>query len=77
MSWQSFSKVELHLHLEGAAPPAFIGGWRRREEGSTSGASSAEDGSYAYENFEHFLTVYRGRLHRSDHARGLSPHAPP
>ena len=26
MSWKSFPKIELHLHLEGAADPAFIRG---------------------------------------------------
>jgi|GEM_PF-4292480 len=26
MSWKTFPKIELHLHLEGAADPAFIRG---------------------------------------------------
>jgi adenosine deaminase len=57
MSWQSFPKVELHLHLEGAAPPAFIRGLAAEKKIDLSGIFR-EDGSYAYENFEHFLTVY-------------------
>jgi len=57
MSWQSFPKVELHLHLEGAAPPAFIRGLAAEKKIDLRGIFR-EDGSYAYENFEHFLTVY-------------------
>jgi len=30
MSWKTFPKIELHLHLEGAADPAFIRGSRKR-----------------------------------------------
>ncbi|ROU03571.1 adenosine deaminase [Histidinibacterium lentulum] len=57
MSWQSFPKVELHLHLEGAAPPAFIRGLAAEKKTDLSRIFT-EDGSYAYENFDHFLTVY-------------------
>ena len=31
MSWKTFPKIELHLHLEGAADPAFIRGSGARE----------------------------------------------
>jgi len=57
MSWQAFPKVELHLHLEGAAPPAFI---RRlaAEKRADLGAIFKPDGDYAYRDFEHFLSVY-------------------
>ncbi|MGR3492612.1 MAG: adenosine deaminase [Shimia sp.] len=57
MSWQSFPKVELHLHLEGAAPPAFIRGLAA-EKGMTLDGVFREDGSYAHRDFDHFLKVY-------------------
>lgn len=50
-------KVELHLHLEGAAPPAFIRGLAKEKNLDISGIFNA-DGSYAYRDFEHFLAVY-------------------
>lgn len=50
-------KVELHLHLEGAAPPAFIRGLARRKSMDISGIF-AEDGGYAHSGFAHFLKVY-------------------
>ena len=50
-------KVELHLHLEGAAPPAFIRGLARRKSMDLSGIF-AEDGGYAHSGFAHFLKVY-------------------
>ena len=57
MSFQSLPKVELHLHHEGAAPPAFI---RRLagERGVDLGRVFDVDGGYAFENFVHFLQVY-------------------
>jgi hypothetical protein len=39
-------KIELHLHLEGAAPPAFIRGLAK-EKGVDISGIFAEDGSYA------------------------------
>ncbi len=57
MSWTSHPKVELHLHLEGGAPPAFIAGLAREKHIDISGIFR-EDGSYAYRDFAHFLTVY-------------------
>lgn len=50
-------KVELHLHLEGAAPPAFIRGMAQEKNVDLSGIFN-EDGSYAFKDFWHFLSVY-------------------
>jgi adenosine deaminase len=57
MSWTDTPKVELHLHLEGAAPPAFIRGLAAEKNMDLSGIF-AEDGGYAYRDFDHFLKVY-------------------
>ncbi|MEM9344308.1 MAG: adenosine deaminase [Pseudomonadota bacterium] len=57
MSWRDFPKVELHLHLEGAAPPAFIRGMAAEKNEDLSGIFT-EDGSYAYRDFWHFIDVY-------------------
>ncbi len=50
-------KVELHLHLEGAAPPAFIRGLAREKHIDIAGIFDA-DGGYAFTDFWHFLKVY-------------------
>ena len=50
-------KIELHLHLEGAAPPAFIRGLAKRKNIDLSGLFT-EDGSYKFRDFRHFLKVY-------------------
>jgi adenosine deaminase len=57
MSAKDFPKVELHLHLEGAAPPAFIRGLAREKHIDISGIFT-EDGGYAFTDFWHFLKVY-------------------
>ncbi len=57
MSVAELPKVELHLHLEGAAPPAFIRGLAKEKRMDISGIF-AEDGSYAFTDFWHFLKVY-------------------
>ncbi len=57
MSYQSMPKVELHLHLEGAAPPAFIAGLAKEKNIDISGIFD-ETGGYAFRDFEHFLSVY-------------------
>ena len=57
MSWQDLPKLELHLHLEGAAPPAFIRGLAREKNIDISGIFN-ERGGYAYRDFDHFLSVY-------------------
>lgn len=50
-------KLELHLHLEGAAPPGFIRGLARRKHIDISGIFD-EKGNYAYRDFPDFLRVY-------------------
>ena len=50
-------KVELHLHLEGAAPPALIRSLAQ-ERHVDIGGIFAEDGGYAFDNFADFLGVY-------------------
>jgi adenosine deaminase len=50
-------KVELHLHLEGAAPPAFIRGLAAEKHIDISGIFD-ERGNYTYRDFWDFLKVY-------------------
>ncbi|GAB4269783.1 MAG: adenosine deaminase [Pararhodobacter sp.] len=50
-------KAELHLHLEGAAPPAFIRALAR-EKSIDIHKIFDESGGYAYRDFWHFLEVY-------------------
>jgi adenosine deaminase len=50
-------KVELHLHLEGAAPPAFIRGLAKEKKIDIAGIFD-ERGNYSYTDFWHFLKVY-------------------
>ncbi len=50
-------KVELHLHLEGAAPPAFIRGLATEKHVDISGIFNTA-GAYAYKDFWDFLKVY-------------------
>jgi adenosine deaminase len=50
-------KVELHLHLEGAAPPDFIRGLAREKHVDIAGIFDAQ-GNYAYDGFVDFLRVY-------------------
>ena len=50
-------KIELHLHLEGAAPPSFIRGLAREKSMDLSGIFD-DRGDYAYTDFWHFLKVY-------------------
>lgn len=57
MSLSDLPKAELHLHLEGAAPPAFVRGLAD-EKGVRLDGVFAEDGTYAYDDFWHFLKVY-------------------
>ena len=57
MSYKSLPKVELHLHLEGGAPPAFIAGLAREKHIDISGIFN-EQGGYKYRDFDHFLQVY-------------------
>ncbi|TCP60256.1 adenosine deaminase [Rhodovulum bhavnagarense] len=50
-------KVELHHHLEGAAPPALIRDMARMR-GADIGGIFGPDGGYAYRDFTGFLAVY-------------------
>ena len=50
-------KAELHLHIEGGAPPAFIRGLAREKGIDISGIFDAR-GDYAYRDFWEFLRVY-------------------
>ncbi|WP_179380309.1 adenosine deaminase [Jannaschia marina] len=50
-------KLELHLHLEGAAPPAFIRQLAAEKGIVLDGVFDAA-GSYVYNDFEGFLKVY-------------------
>ncbi|MEI4471105.1 adenosine deaminase [Frigidibacter sp. MR17.24] len=50
-------KLELHLHLEGAAPPAFIRGLAAEKKIDISGIFD-ERGAYRYRDFAEFLKVY-------------------
>lgn len=57
MSVTDLPKVELHMHLEGAAPPAFIRGLAAEKNTDLSGIFD-ESGAYKYKNFWDFLKVY-------------------
>ncbi|MBT2129964.1 adenosine deaminase [Aliiroseovarius lamellibrachiae] len=57
MSFLSLPKVELHMHHEGAAPPAFIRGLAAEKNMDISGIFTPDRG-YAYRDFWHFLEVY-------------------
>ncbi|SMO33167.1 adenosine deaminase [Paracoccus laeviglucosivorans] len=50
-------KIELHLHLEGAAPPALIRGLAAEKHQDLHGMFD-ERGGYAYQGFKDFLKVY-------------------
>lgn len=50
-------KVELHLHLEGAAPPAFIAGLAQEKSVDLSGIFD-DAGHYRYTDFNDFLRIY-------------------
>jgi len=57
MTYKSMPKVELHTHLEGCAPPAFIRGLAQEKSLDIKGVFN-KDGTYAYRDFDHFLQVY-------------------
>lgn len=57
MTITDLPKVELHLHLEGAAPPAFIRGLAKEKKADIGGIFD-EKGHYSYTDFWHFLKVY-------------------
>jgi adenosine deaminase len=57
MTMTTLPKAELHLHLEGAAPPAFIRGLAKEKSVDLSGVFDAA-GNYSYRDFWDFLKVY-------------------
>ncbi|MGB8624399.1 MAG: adenosine deaminase, partial [Paracoccaceae bacterium] len=57
MSVVSLPKIELHLHLEGAAPPGFIRDLAKLKHIDIAGIFEP-DGGYAFRDFPHFLEVY-------------------
>jgi len=57
MSVADLPKVELHIHHEGAAPPEFIRRLGQEKSVNLSGVFRG-DGSYAFNDFVHFLEVY-------------------
>jgi adenosine deaminase len=57
VSWRDFPKLELHLHLEGAAPPALIKQLAFEKKLDISNIFTP-DGGYDYRDFWHFLEVY-------------------
>lgn len=50
-------KVELHLHLEGAAPPALIQQMAHEKKVDIKGIFD-QNGHYVFRDFTHFLAVY-------------------
>ena len=57
MSINNLPKIELHLHLEGAASPSLIKNLASRKNLDLSGIFGS-DGSYKFKNFTDFLSVY-------------------
>lgn len=57
MTWRAFPKIELHLHLEGAAPPALIRDLSKEKSIDISRIFD-DRGGYAFRDFPHFLQVY-------------------
>ncbi|MDP5085390.1 MAG: adenosine deaminase [Yoonia sp.] len=57
MTFKSTPKIELHTHLEGCAPPAFIKQQAHEKRLDISGIFNA-DGGYAFRDFDHFLKIY-------------------
>ncbi|MBC6408470.1 MAG: adenosine deaminase [Rhodobacteraceae bacterium] len=53
----SLPKVELHVHLEGAAPPDLVRQLATEKSLNIEGIFDAQ-GAYAFDNFAHFLKVY-------------------
>jgi adenosine deaminase len=57
VSFRQLPKIELHHHLEGAAPPAFVRDMARAKNLDVSGIFDAK-GAYQYRDFLQFLDVY-------------------
>lgn len=54
---KSLKKIELHLHLEGAAPPALIRALAGEKHQDLGGIFD-DSGAYSYRGFKDFLRVY-------------------
>ena len=54
-------KIELHLHLEGAAPPAFIRGLAREKKIDIEGIFDPR-GGYRFSGFAEFVRVYEAAV---------------
>ncbi|MDE3130351.1 MAG: adenosine deaminase [Acidobacteriota bacterium] len=52
------AKAELHVHLEGTAPPELIARIARRNGVALPDGMLADDGQFHYTNFLHFLETY-------------------
>ncbi len=57
IDYRAIPKVELHLHLEGAAQPALVRRLAARKSIDLNGLFR-EDGGYAWSNFSEFLRAY-------------------
>ena len=57
IDWASVPKTELHLHIEGAAPPDFIRMLAAEKNGDLSKIFK-DDGSYVWKDFAEFLKTY-------------------
>jgi len=57
MTFADLPKIELHLHHEAAAPPAFIRQLAAEKKIDISGIFDKQ-GGYVYRDFDHFLKVY-------------------
>ncbi len=57
MNWKDTPKTELHLHLEGAAPPAFIRQLAQEKSVSMDGVFD-RNGDYQWADFLAFLATY-------------------
>ena len=55
--WRDIAKTEIHLHLEGAAPPAFIRQLAAEKKIDLSGVFD-DEGNYEWSDFVHFLKTY-------------------
>ena len=51
-------KAELHVHLEGAAPPDLVRRLAKRNKIDLPGEIFAANGAFAWDGFLHFLKVY-------------------
>ena len=75
MRSMSYPKIELHLHVEGAAPPELLFRIARRNDVRLPVANAEElAGMYKFQGFQHFIQVYTmvmGALRKEDDFREL------